>query len=59
LVIQSAEEFVALRTSSDPKEYWRAAHEPTDDEVWFDVIDRFPDMRTFQDRPLDSMQTHS
>jgi len=44
-VIETAEEFVALRNSSDPDEYQRAAHESAADEVWFDVIDRFPDMR--------------
>jgi hypothetical protein len=44
-VIHSAEEFVALRTSGDPQEYKRAAHEAAVDDVWFDVIDRFPDMR--------------
>lgn len=44
-MIESAEEFVALRTSTDPQEYERAAHEAAVDEVWFDVIDRFPDMR--------------
>lgn len=44
-MIQSAEEFVALRTSSDPAEYWRAAHESATDTIWLDVIDRFPEMR--------------
>ena len=45
LVIESAEEFVALRTSSNPEEYYRASHESALDEVWFDVIARFPAMR--------------
>lgn len=44
-MIESAEEFVALRRSGDPDERHRAAHESAADEVWFDVIDRFPDMR--------------
>lgn len=44
-MIESAEEFVALRQSGDPDEHHRAARESAPDEVWFDVIDRFPDMR--------------
>lgn len=44
-MIESAEEFVALRTSNDPGEYERAAHESAADSVWLDVIDRFPEMR--------------
>lgn len=44
-MIESAEEFVRLRTSQDPVEYRRAAHEPASVEVWLDVIGRFPDMR--------------
>ena len=44
-MIESAEEFVALRTSSDPREYERAVHESATDDVWRDVIYRFPDMR--------------
>jgi hypothetical protein len=44
-VITSADEFVALRTSEDPREYRRAAHEAASIETWKDVIARFPDMR--------------
>lgn len=44
-MINSAEEFVTLRTSERPEEQWRAAHEPASDEVWIEVIDRYPDMR--------------
>ncbi len=44
-MIGSAEEFVALRMSEDPEEYSRAAHEDATEEVWLDVISRFPDMR--------------
>lgn len=43
--ITSAEEFVALRTSEDPTEYRRAAHEPAHEDVWRDVIHRFPEMK--------------
>jgi hypothetical protein len=44
-VITSAEEFVKLRTSEDPAEYWRAAHEPASIEIWRDVVEQYPDMR--------------
>lgn len=44
-MINSAEEFVRLRSSELPEEYWRAAHEEASDVVWLDVIARFPDMR--------------
>ncbi len=45
LVIESAEEFVALRTSNSPYDYRRAARESASDAVWFDVIERFHEMR--------------
>jgi hypothetical protein len=44
-VIESAEEFVALRTSERPTEYHRAAHEEAPEHVWRDVIARYPDFR--------------
>jgi hypothetical protein len=44
-VIESAEEFVRLRASTDPDEYLRAAHDEAADATWRDVITRFPDMR--------------
>lgn len=44
-VIESAEEFVRLRTSGDPAEYHRAAHEEATEDIWRDVIEQFPDMR--------------
>ena len=43
--IKSAEEFVRLRTSEEPEEYRLAATGWASDEVWAEVIDRFPDMR--------------
>ena len=46
-VITSAEEFVQLRTSRNPDEYHRAAHEEASVETWLDVIERFPDMRSW------------
>jgi hypothetical protein len=44
-VIESAEEFVRLRTSTDPAEYQRAAHDEAAERTWQDVIARFPEMR--------------
>jgi hypothetical protein len=44
-VIESAEEFVGLRTSDDPADYERAAREECAEVTWLDVIERFPEMR--------------
>jgi hypothetical protein len=44
-VIESADEFIRLRTSDDPAEYRRAAHDEGSESTWRDVIERFPDMR--------------
>ena len=44
-MIESAEEFVRLRSSTEPDLYHRAAHETAHDTVWRDVITHFPDMR--------------
>lgn len=46
-MIESAEEFVRLRNSADPSLYQRAAHEEAPLRVWRDVIERFPEMRTW------------
>jgi hypothetical protein len=43
-MISSAEQFVRLRESLDPFEYNQAARDISTDEIWFDVISRFPDM---------------
>jgi hypothetical protein len=43
-MIESAEEFVRLRTSTIPEEYRRAAHEAAAEGVWDDVLERFPEM---------------
>ena len=47
MAIRSADEFVRLRTSDVEQEYWRAAHEEARIEVWFDVVARYPQMRTW------------
>ena len=44
-VIESAEEFVRLRSSEDPAEYNRAAHDSASVSTWLDVIERYPEMR--------------
>jgi hypothetical protein len=44
-VIKSADEFVALRTSENLEEQHRASDEEASDEVWLEVIERYPDMR--------------
>lgn len=44
-MIGSAGEFVRLRSSSDPVEYWRAAHEEASLAVWMKVIADYPDYR--------------
>jgi hypothetical protein len=46
-VIESAEEFVRLRTSEEFSEYNRAAWEEAPLAVWYEVIERFPDMRVW------------
>lgn len=44
-MIESAEEFVNLRSSSNPLEYERAASEQAPTHVWMDVIEHYPDMK--------------
>jgi hypothetical protein len=44
-LIQSAEEFIALRSSQIKEEYDRAATDEASVLVWRDVIARFPDYR--------------
>jgi hypothetical protein len=46
-MIESAEEFVRLRTSSNEDEYRRAAHDEAPLHVWIEVIDRYSDMRSW------------
>lgn len=46
-MIESADEFVRLRTSSAPEQYRRAAHDEAPLQVWVDVIERFPEMRSW------------
>ena len=43
-MMESASEFVRLRTSENPVEYHRAAHDVASDEVWAEVITSYPEM---------------
>jgi hypothetical protein len=60
-VITSAAEFVRLRTSENPSEYGRAAHEEAPDSVWLEIIRDLPDMRVWvahnRTVPLSVLQT--
>lgn len=44
-MINSAAEFLALRTSDDPADQRRAGHEAAAAGVWLDVIEKYPAMR--------------
>ena len=44
-MITSVEEFVRLRTSSDPEDYDRASRDEAPSDVWLAVISDHPDMR--------------
>jgi hypothetical protein len=44
-MIESAEEFLRLRTSDRRDEYATAAEDDAPLEVWMNVIERFPEMR--------------
>lgn len=44
-MIKSAEEFIQLLESSSPQDYRRAALDGAPEDVWLDIITRFPDER--------------
>ena len=44
-MIHSAEEFKYLRTSDIIEEYNRAAHDEATIEVWFEVIEKYPELK--------------
>jgi hypothetical protein len=46
-MINSADEFIQLRTSSKPSECLRAASDKAPVEVWHEIIDRHPHMRSW------------
>ena len=44
-MIESAQEFIRLRTSELPNDYLRAAHEEASDAVWRELVADHPEMR--------------
>ncbi|WP_449567207.1 hypothetical protein [Lelliottia nimipressuralis] len=46
-MINSPEEFIKLRNSNIPAEYNRAKIEDASIDVWFDLIQTYPDMRVW------------
>jgi hypothetical protein len=44
-MIKSPEEFVQLRTSSNPSDHHRASKEPATDAVWLEIIKNYSEMR--------------
>ena len=44
-MIESADEFVRLRRSTDLEEHGRAARDEASIEIWREVIERYPEMR--------------
>lgn len=43
--IRSAEQFIKLRESDRPEDYRQATWGQATDSVWFEIIDRYPNMR--------------
>jgi hypothetical protein len=43
-MISSAKEFVELRTSKVPEHQRRAVYDSASEEVWFEVLSKFPEM---------------
>ena len=46
-MIESADQFIYLRTSEDINLYQRAANEPATDEIWKEIIEKYPEMRVW------------
>lgn len=46
-MIESAEQFVSLRTSEDPELYQKAASDSATEETWREVIRKYPDMKVW------------
>ena len=44
-MIESAQEFIRLRTSELPDDYFRAANEEASDTVWRELVANHPEMR--------------
>jgi hypothetical protein len=46
-MIESAEQFVFLRTSEDVEAYQKAVNDEAAGETWREVIEKYPDMRVW------------
>ncbi|MFP5459768.1 MAG: hypothetical protein ACLGG7_13615 [Bacteriovoracia bacterium] len=46
-MIRSAKEFIELRTSHVPTDYQRAATDSASLEVWYEIINHFPEMKVW------------
>ncbi len=46
-MIESADQFFLLRTSEDIKLYQRAASESANEEIWQEIIEKYPEMRVW------------
>lgn len=46
-MITSAIEFIKLRESDDLTEQYRASHEEADLKIWIEVIENYPDFKTW------------
>lgn len=46
-MIPSAEEFIRLRQSDDKNECDRASHDSAEIQVWLDVIEKYPDYKSW------------
>jgi hypothetical protein len=44
-MIITAEEFIRLRSSEEPEEYGRAAHDEASIQTWEEVIEKYPDYK--------------
>jgi hypothetical protein len=60
-MINSAQEFIRLRTSDESSEYSRAAHEEAPMDVWLELVRDYPDMRFWvahnKKVPIEILQT--
>ncbi len=46
-MIKSADEFIRLRQSEDLNEQHRAGHEEADINIWYEIIQRYPEYKTW------------
>jgi hypothetical protein len=46
-MIESADQFVLLRTSEDIELYQKAANDSATEETWSEVIEKYPDMKVW------------